>query len=58
MKSPKEITEALKVIKDTCEASADCYSCPLKGNAYHNCGITQKTPRNWEINEPDEWKAF
>ena len=59
MKSPREIVEALKVIKAVCMES-NCESCPLRDNEYSpdSCKLATTDPSEWEINDPDEWKAF
>lgn len=57
MKSPKEIVDALKVIKDVCDESGHCSACPLKGIEYNTCAL-KITPNCWEINDPDRWTAF
>lgn len=57
MKSPREIAEALQVIKDVCEEAEYCGACPLRIEGL-DCGIKNGMPKWWEVNLPDEWKAF
>lgn len=56
----KEITDALNVIKETCNNENACQSCPLYSSVSGKCHFqTQLTPNYWRINEQTEvWRAF
>lgn len=57
MRTPTEIAEALQVIKDVCdEYYCNCEACPIRGTS-SDCGLDE-APTEWEINNPNEWKAF
>lgn len=61
MKQPtqEEITNALKIIQDTCKAQGvnPCYNCPLSKDG--DCVLQDKAPEDWKINtSPPVWKAF
>ena len=56
----EEITNALKIIQDTCRAQTiyPCYNnCPLSKNG--ECVLQEQAPEDWKINpSPPVWKAF
>lgn len=61
MKQPtqEEITNALKIIQDTCKAQGEhtCRNCPLSKNG--DCVLLEQAPEEWKINpSPPVWKAF
>ena len=40
------LVEALKVIKETCQAAGECERCPLRDNYNESCQLIIE-PRNW-----------
>lgn len=65
-RTPDEIINALKVIKDVCSSvhdtdDPDCGTCPLRLDLSLDkgiCGILGEYPVDWDIKEPKEWTAF
>lgn len=67
MVRPEEIVNALKLIRKICIEVEDCSVCPFRLTIISSsscspsripCGVIDKTPDQWEINQPTEWKAF
>lgn len=59
-RTQNEIINALEVIKDTCDthySSYLCKTCPLR-TVNNDCGLMEDSPINWNINKPDNWRAF
>ena len=62
-RTQNEIINALEVIKDTCDIYyksglyETCEKCPLR-NAWGDCGVIEDAPKTWNINKPNEWRAF
>lgn len=54
-----EIQNALKIIKEECQASPDCELCPF-GDRDGECLIYEGSPEHWTINRTDDevWRGL
>ena len=54
----EEIYNALTVLKELCEDHRHCEGCPLEHDD-GDCAVSGiNNPCAWNINSPNEWKAF
>lgn len=52
------LIEALKTIKETCQAAGECERCPLRTNYDEGCHLILE-PRHWEfVNEDVPPRVF
>ena len=55
----EKVFEALLTLKEFCKTRDKCRDCPLRVPfTQERCYLKNKTPDNWNLNKPDDWRAF